>query len=285
MTEPDFHIALKNEVKNLQHNISHQFVFKKYNVKIVSLNRKDSGMTELFKAKILIKNRKKRIEFVIKKAPIDSAQQKSSLTESSFRSEIYFYTEACPSLKKLEEKHRLLKSFIPVAEYVTSNNEPGNEMIILEDLNRKNFKMKRSKLDEEHCRLIFKTYGEFHAVSFCLKSQSLKQFKNLVISSKSILKKEDSTDQIIDYLKRKIKQTVEMLKRCKQTHLVKMLQPYIKNTRKLFLNSVKYKGNKRCFLHGDSKCSNMMFKYNVSTKFTLVYISKCIFNFRLEQIK
>jgi thiamine kinase-like enzyme len=181
----------------------------------------------------------------------------------AYKNEIYFYSEICPAFKKFENEHHILKPFDSVPEYITCDRQVGKEIIVFKDITKEGFELREKDLllDDEHVRLIFKTYGHFHAISFCLKEQKPEEFERLSKSLSNIWKKYTESGGLITILKSHLQTAYEALDSSKHADIMEKLKKYIENTLEIFSESLYYDGKYFGILHGDCWSNNMMFKY------------------------
>lgn len=220
---------------------------------------------DIYKVNIFDKKNKQYVYLVIKKAP---KEHRKCIMQSMFENEIHFYTKVYPKLKALEEKHQIRDTLIPVPEFVASNSEPYNELVILRDLKYATIdnNIVDQVLDEDRFLFAVKVYGQFHAISFCLKHENLEEFQKLAKSYKNILETSYALDVLEEDFQHVFNMAVSSLNPSLPKKLIRKLQPYLRNPREVFLNAIKYDGEYGCFLHGECNPRNMMFNYKVSAK-------------------
>lgn len=272
MEEVSFYNLLKYVGQNLEEDTEIFELFtENYNIK-VGLSHYD-GLTTTFKVRIFDKNNKKHMALVIKK-PSTVGRRLRGINTCISR-EFNFYANIYPCLRTFEARHQVLKSFIPVSEFITLNLELGKEMLVLNDLECRNFRT-ASSLDENHCQLIFKTFGRFHAIVFCWRKENVEQFNNLT-QSYSMNCVRCCVDQMLNNTQPILEEILDiLLKRRIKVHLIQKLQLYLPNLKKLFMNVMNNEKEDICFVLGNYKLNNIMFKYNVSIKAFCMYIPKLL---------
>lgn len=233
--------------------------------------------SEIFKTMLIRLQTHSVSNLLIKKAQLNSGYRQLGLIKPMYQNEIHFYKKTCSKLRAFELKYHILESLIPVPDYITASSRRGSEMIVLNNLSYEGFEMKRGQLNappnEDHVRSIFKTYGRFHATSFCFKHEYPDKFRKqveafIVVSSSNVF-----TDQYQKIFLNVVKTSLKMLNPQIQNYLIQKLKPYLTNSLKIDLiisNFLKYHEQYGCLLHGDCSLSNIMFKYNVKTINTLL---------------
>lgn len=208
------------------------------------------------------------VNVIVKQAPMEKLHREQALTELAYKNEIHFYSNAVPQLKQFEQDHKITESGVQVPEYITSSDKPGEELVALKDLNDEGYvlKDKHEVLDERHLNLIFKNYGRFHATSFCLKKKKPEQFQQLIQPFQNMWEKNLSSNVFVESYRQLVETTARVLNPVTYSHIHEKLKPYYESSeslKQIFLDSVKYKNEYGCLLHGDCWSNNMMFKYNV----------------------
>lgn len=271
----DFHTVLKQIAQNLEYDSSYYTLdLDNSNIIIEQCSRTRHKLESLiFKAKVHNRSAQTSVNLVIKKAPKNTSHILPSI-ELLYQNEIHFYSAVCPRLKAFEEQHGILESLLPVAEFITSDSGIGKNMVILGDLHDEGYELCQPGLifNQEHINLIFKTYGHFHATSFCFKQRNHEQFQELIQSFRSIFEIREFFEVITNDAYFGIKHALEMLSSDTEKHLIEKLQLCLLNIKEICYNGISYEGKHGCLLHGQCFESKMMFKYNVSIKLRSVYL-------------
>lgn len=237
-------------------------------------------MGDIYRASLQV-SKNKPIKLVVKQAPKGDVHRNQALTIPAYQNEIYFYSKVCPALTQLESKHKIAETGVSIPEYVVSESIFGKEMIVLKDLTDEGFELrdKNEELDEEHLKLIFATYGRFHATSFCFKEENPAEFQKFKEAFRSLWEINLSNSTFVTSFRQDMKGAVEDSINSKiYQHIITKLMPYYSDDaglKQIMLESVKYEGKYGCLLHGDCWSNNMMFKYNVRVKLIIF----CVLNF------
>ncbi|KAJ3638565.1 hypothetical protein MTP99_001917 [Tenebrio molitor] len=244
-------------------------VGKRLNLKNISLNlnlntlKGDGFVGDFYKVSITDDETKKKYDLAVKKAPTEKIRREESRVDLAYKNEIFFYSEICPAFKKFEEDHGISKPFNSVPEYFVSDDQLEKEIIVLQDITKEGFVLRDKELlfDDDHTRLIFKTYGHFHAISFCLKEQKPEEFSRLTKSLKNIWKEIFEKGSFFNIIKIHVETAYEALDPREHTEIMVKLKKYIENCKEIFYESISCTGKYYGILHGDCWSNNMMFKY------------------------
>jgi hypothetical protein len=246
-------------------------VGKRLNLKKFSLNlnlntlKGDGFVGDFYKVSITDDETKKKYDLAVKKAPTEKIRREESRVDLAYKNEIFFYSEICPTFKKFEEDHGISKPFNSVPEYFVSDDQLEKEIIVLQDITKEGFVLRDKELlfDDDHTRFIFKTYGHFHAISFCLKEQKPEEFSRLTKSLKNIWKEIFEKGSFFNIIKIHVETAYEALDPREHTEIMVKLKKYIENCKEIFYESISCTGKYFGILHGDCWSNNMMFKYQV----------------------
>jgi hypothetical protein len=262
-----------SSVSDIQNQLTEMLnkVAKKLNLKKFSLNlnlnalKGDGFLGDFYKVSITNDVPKKKYDLVVKKAPTEKIRREESRMDLAYENEILFYSEICPAFRKFEEDHGISKPFDSVPEYFASDGQLGKELIVLKDITKEGFELREKDLllDDDHTNLIFKTYGHFHAISFCLKEQKPEEFSRLTKSLKNIWNEDFVKDSLVNIIKSHVEIAYEALDPREHAKIMVKLKKYIENCEEILFESVNYTGKYYGILHGDCWSNNMMFKYQV----------------------
>jgi hypothetical protein len=244
-------------------------VGKRLNLKNISLNlnlntlKGDGFVGDFYKVSITDDETKKKYDLAVKKAPTEKIRREESRVDLAYKNEIFFYSEICPVFKKFEEDHGISKPFNSVPEYFVSDDQLEKEIIVLQDITKEGFVLRDKELlfDDDHTRFIFKTYGHFHAISFCLKEQKPEEFWRLTKSLKNIWKEIFEKGSFFNIIKIHVETAYEALDPKEHAEIMVKLKKYIENCKEIFYESISCTGKYYGILHGDCWSNNMMFKY------------------------
>ncbi|KAJ3659962.1 hypothetical protein Zmor_011623 [Zophobas morio] len=208
---------------------------------------------------------KKQLEMVIKAAFIDEKVREMAPIRLSFENEIYFYTSVHPIYEKLDQEKAVSPKVLYVPKCIKVSVKDQEEMLALENLRVSGFEIfdKKLVLDDEHVKLIFKTYGRYHGYSFALRDQKPEEYARITKGFYNIYDEFMKNDYFGNHLKD--------VNKLVQATLVpgeddKVIQKYGKytddNVVKIFGDITRQDFDYSAILHGDCWSNNMMFKYD-----------------------
>lgn len=269
MAETSFHRLLKTVSNELKiDTIEYKTCLEDYNIEIIPIpNSPLAGLAVIFRVRIFDKKTKTKMGLIIKKVKSRRSRRIRNIIKR-YRLEHFFYLEIYSSLKTFEEQNKVAESFLPFPEYVTSNRETNFQMIAFKDLHCERFGKIRSRLSENDCRIIFETYGRFHALFFCWKTENLEKFRILLKDLRIILLTLSPVLTREQNIKCSVQKALHALEIWKQDALMKNLKPYLTNANKVVADFMEYENNNSdnsCLLLGFCSLRSMMFKYKVST--------------------
>jgi thiamine kinase-like enzyme len=255
---------IQNELTKVVNQAAKKLDLKKYSLNLdLNVLKGDGFLGEFYKASITDDETKKKYDLAIKKAPTEKIRREENCIDAVYKNEIFFYSKICPVFKKFEEDHQVLKHFNSIPEYIISDGQLGKEIIVLKDITKEGFQLRAKDLllDDDHTRLIFKTYGHFHAISFCLKQQKPEEFSRLTKPLFNIWKEFCEKSSFVNILKSHAQTAYEVLDPSKHSDIMEKLKKYVEKPKEVFYEILDYDGKYFGILHGDCWSNNMMFKY------------------------
>ncbi|XP_015837331.2 uncharacterized protein LOC655292 [Tribolium castaneum] len=238
----------------------------------LTANKGDGFLGEFYKVSITDNETNLTHHLVIKRAPTEAVRRTQDEIEEIYRNEIFFYTEVYPAFKQFEKEQHMCEAFDSIPEFVTCCKEPGRELLVFKDITKAGFELREKNLllDDQHTRYIFKTYGHFHAISFCMKEQDCEKFETLTKSLKNIWLLFAKRKAFRETLAKISEKVCESLDPIKDSKIVEKYQNYKNNCTEIFEKSGHYEGKYSGIIHGDCWSNNMMFKYQEPAKSKLV---------------
>lgn len=232
-------------------------------------NKKGEGFIgDILFATITNKTTHETKEFVVKQE-LDVEDEGAGFGPLCFKNEIWFYETVWPVMTKFYESFTGKEmSFIP--KYYGSSKE-GKRRLILENVKSGSFMLydKTKPFDDEHFRMIFETFGKFHAVSMAFKELNIRDYNELVSKFYNLSKfafSDTNSDTVIEFVG-KIHDALKYFDPTTEEPVlmkVKILEQNIPRILKQCVTDDKYRG---VLLHGDCWTNNFMFKKNVSILF------------------
>ncbi|OXU26931.1 hypothetical protein TSAR_015143 [Trichomalopsis sarcophagae] len=251
--------------------------YKLVSYEVVPLSSCSGFMGQYFKLKATVASSldTRKIEFFTKLPPSsDSPQHDFNIEMGSFRKEVDLYTTVFPEVLSGLDKRCIPECFLGLDDAV----------IVLEDMAHSGFVMtdKYVPFDYEHCAVMMRTLGKFHAKSMIFEELAKKslhdEFSHCMHETLWPLKGQRATKMFAAAVKGSISIVdllTELSEEQKQTYKEKIANLSVNHTNKL-LPSSKYR-NVLC--HGDLWANNILFKYNSEGK----PVSCCLVDFQLAR--
>lgn len=214
------------------------------------------------------KKTKESHELVIKRA-IEGFNQTFTFLEDVHSKEITFYETVWPVLDKFQGD----LGFNKIPKCYGSSRTKGQEIMVLENLNQKGFKLldKTNTLNKEHIEYIFKTYAVYHAISYAFRELQPEEFSKLqnLINSKSFFPAADSSPEekntYNDFYRNSFKSVISLFDELTEKEILRAYKEFVKDDPDEIMRRVnEYVGDSPILTHGDCWSNNMMFKYDVS---------------------
>lgn len=152
--------------------------------------------------------------------------------------------------------------------YRTVDEEP-NECLLLEDLSVRGFTVidrRREEVSVDHVRLVMKTLGKLHAISFALKDQEPHKFNEIVSNlSEVFIKRED--DHLRDFFNKQGEHVFNSVSGEEDADvLAKAKKLYECDAYDVAADCLEKVGPATVISHGDAWQNNTMFRYDNSGK-------------------
>lgn len=159
---------LQNEVESILKNVALKNNITNYEpiFNIKEALRGDGFLGEFFLAGIKNQNTNEEIRVAIKKAVKDPSKRAEFLIPWIYSNEVYFYSTIVPAFSRLQVQKSLREPFVEVAKFHYGTLVEFQEALVLEDLKVQGYDIieKRALFDDEHTRLILKTYGKLRTI-------------------------------------------------------------------------------------------------------------------------
>lgn len=218
----------------------------------------------------------KNIKLILKITRPPDSFVSSEITKIMFQREILFYQEILPIFKKTLKGHGEIVYRFPTLCY--ANDEPGKEVLMLENLTQQGFVMKNSKiLDYSHAVLALRCLGEFHAYSFITRLMNPTDFDKLKQIKEPIFQQSyKDTDEVKNLGKIIIKGLID-----EDKHYSERVQQFLDNRLENMFYATDGKAAEPYAVvnHGDIWTNNMLFKYdqeeNVPYDFRFIDLQVC----------
>ncbi|GJQ82638.1 hypothetical protein Trydic_g19656 [Trypoxylus dichotomus] len=192
------------------------------------------------------------------KCALDLKQGDAFQIDKFYANEIFFYDIVCPAFSEFVGKRLKQHSLRNVPKcYGTSKKN----IIALENLKKQRYKLfdRGQVMNENHLKLVLKTFAKFHAIAFAFKDQDRRKYDELLDGVYDVFSTKNGEDSFIAIMRGTIKDFVrkldpiqdkEILAKCEVEELVSSISSA---DRSLDEYSI--------LTQGDSWCNNVMFLY------------------------
>ncbi|XP_037794503.1 uncharacterized protein LOC119589919 isoform X5 [Penaeus monodon] len=202
-----------------------------------------------------------QVSYVIKANPCHDAKSYENVTHAIFLKEADFYTNLLPHMNSVLQAANVGVLDMPLCYY--SRMERKKELIILEDLRTRGFKMfdRRKGLDIAHAKLALKGLAKLHAASLLLQERKPESLKAKLLNRPWGNLVEGSTN-VLPILERTLDTSIIILSKIGgyESSIV-----WVKNVKaklqEIFENDVK-STKYHVLCHGDAWNNNMLFRYS-----------------------
>lgn len=180
-----------------------------------------------------------------------------------------------PYLRQFEQSKGVIPEEGGFIEYPTcygSVDVDINESILLEDLSVREFSMIEKSTEDvtaDHVRLMMKTLGKFHGISFAFKEQQPEKFKEFTSNLSELLVRKDNP-MLREYFKMMALSILEVLTHDEDASVRSKLQKLFEEKDAMDIGAdcldSEAAGNAAIITHGDTWQNNTMFRYDKNGK-------------------
>ncbi|XP_057665831.1 uncharacterized protein LOC130899708 [Diorhabda carinulata] len=254
---PNVHSALET--------ISKQENFTDFVITYCDKIEKGQGfMGDVFFLNIQDKNSNKKLELVVKQSTDSEYVRNNIPIHILYNNESNFYEKIWPTFIDFQKENLKTLIFNNLPKCYATDLKPGNEFLILENLNKNNFSNidKNHFFNREQAEYILIKFGQFHGLSFAYKNKYPKEFSALsqvLIPYWMIL---SNIDLFQSLMKKGFTECLRYLDPSTDLNIIEKIKGYVENGVAIFQNSVTYNGNNGVILQGDCWSNNIFLKYN-----------------------
>ncbi|XP_063221341.1 uncharacterized protein LOC134530448 [Bacillus rossius redtenbacheri] len=206
------------------------------------------------------------IFMVIKNIPPGKEMQKIIMESTAFPNEIKVFRTILPKYQEILDKVAPGK-FPPFAANYIFSEEKETRFLIVGDLAAERFRMAKRQegLDLDHCKILMKTLGRYHATSVALHDIN----PSIVESFKeNMFTEESSKDFVSNFTKMAIDSVTDMVRSWPEcgVRMAGKLETLSSITHDIVKEQLRPDGNRlNVLIHGDLWVNNMLFKYDEET--------------------
>lgn len=208
----------------------------------------------------------KTYNIALKLSKKDPTWRKSYLSKETFGSEIYLYETILSEYREFQTEQGILEPFNGVPKYYGKLLEENFEIIALEDMRHRGFKIcdKAKALTRHHINLVLREYAKFHATGAALSAQKPDLFEKLTENHVSAMEKFVQNLDLEVMFGSKIRLACDLLKNELDEKILTKWSMFADNLKNEYQEMFNDPGPLKVFLHGDSWNNNFMFHNDVS---------------------
>lgn len=208
----------------------------------------------------------KEFKIIVKIAPEDSIIRDQINANDLFKNETLIFNQLLPKLREIQEKFGVpVEDLFKYPICYGTNDELTNEIILLEDLETRDFQMldKTTPLTNEAVRLILRDLANFHSLSFVLKNKDPVLFNNFMGTLVNSMINEKTIAQTQMFFEHTLNDLKSIFDNDRYKNVITDISQYlVKNWMKLMKSDA---GSKYSVIqHGDLWTNNIMFQMQVS---------------------
>lgn len=215
------------------------------------------------------------LNWIVKIAPPIQALRRMIKLEILYRNEVLVYESVFPIYKELEKERSIMNGFNSYPEYLFSNLDHLKETVVMTDMTSLGYilRNKREPLDLEHVKLVMKTYGKLHALSYAF------QYKMPSLFEEFSRKFQRNIQNAIDVFELKktqqgiMENALASLDPIRHNLACKKFSKFVENFMAIYFEAARNSNKYSVIGHGDSWINNMLFKYEVSNYSHICVIS------------
>ncbi|CAB3226318.1 unnamed protein product [Arctia plantaginis] len=232
------------------------------------MNKGDSFVSEVIRIQIYGVNTKGHTNFVqviLKSIPKNVFRRSICRSHDFFRNEINFYKNILPELIAFQSKKKLKNPFDRYVKLFFAYADGNNDVVCLEDGSVYNFgnAIRQEGIDLEHCKMTFRAFAEFHALSFAMKDQEPKNFKELQETITEVYYDEPHKNWYINFWNRISEVAINAVEKeyPDSIYLEKIKKFAVPERYEDMINAATKTSENGVICHGDSWGANFLYRY------------------------
>lgn len=287
------------ELPNFLKTILNEIVAKEgifdYTIEVNAGCKKGDGMlSELLSVSICDKNvesSNKKLHLLCKLEPANIDRQRDFMTDLCFKREVNFYNKIVPILMSFQQGKLLneIDQFNAFAKCYTAFKDQENDRyaIIMNDLRPSGFTMwdKLKPTTIQNIRLVMRTLGKFHGISFALKHQQPELFAQFQCFE-NVPKQFLESGQLQELMNPSYERAISVLHNVQHKEIMRKV---IQKMPSLFELCLGKEASNRfgVISHGDFWNNNILYRFNenvciltMNKKFLFIYLYvMCFFSY------
>lgn len=213
-----------------------------------------------------VRHKNGTLHLAVKASTQDEEQRKFADFSQVFALEIHIYKNVFQAFDEFQKERSIQRPFNGVAKYFLGCSKEGSEGLVLENLRATGFCLanRQEPLDENQVVLVLREYGRFHAISYAMKDQKPKKFRqlteNMIDCFKIFLERPGS----IENYQARFGILSDVLRKQNCKNVAERIDRFISRIPDFMINCAKPDDHHSVILHGDCWTNNIMFKYRVT---------------------
>lgn len=211
----------------------------------------------------------KRLNLIVKIAPVNEKLRGQAPIAAVYATEINFYTKLYPALREFQAEHGGGKPFIKLAKCYATCKKTSREGLVLQNLKADGYKIwpRQKHLSVDHVKIVLREYGKFHAMSYALKLKADEKYRELTCEMKDCFY-EFVKDPGFNDLYTSLFDDIKNIPEIKENYnMYNTLEKCCNGNLDFFKKLATERDQYTVITHGDGWTNNMLFKYDVSSKF------------------
>lgn len=190
----------------------------------------------------------------------------SKILAPAFINEVNFYAEILPELDQFQKSQGVQEPFDKIPKFFCGSLEEGQEYLALVDLKALDYVLvdKSQFIDEKHLKLIFATYGKYHALTFAYKASNPEKYQTLIKPIQDVFGMFKEHEEVTRGMIERINLCYDHIKATHPETAAK-IQLLIDDFPQAVNKGFDYDGKFSTLVHGDCWSNNILFKYQVSS--------------------
>ncbi|KAI4466845.1 hypothetical protein MML48_2g00006943 [Holotrichia oblita] len=210
------------------------------------------------------------LNWIVKIAPPIQALRKIIKVDILYQNEVLIYESVFPIYKELEKERSIRNGFNSYPEYLFSNLDHLKETVVMTDMTSLGFvaRNKKEPLELEHVKLVMKTYGKLHALSYAFQDKMPSLFEQFSTNFQRNIQNAIDVFELKKTQQGIMEDALATLDPIRNNLAYKKFSKFVDNFMAIYFEASRHSNKHSVIGHGDSWINNMLFKYENSSSST-----------------